>query len=59
MEIRSIKAGDEEALWRVLEPTIRAGETYTLSRDMSREAALAYWTAPNHRVFVASFEGVT
>jgi RimJ/RimL family protein N-acetyltransferase len=58
LEIRSIKAGDEEALWRVLEPTIRAGETYTLSRDMSREAALAYWTAPNHRVFVASFEGV-
>lgn len=53
MRIRPAEASDEEAIWRVLEPMIRAGETYPLPRDMSREAALAYWRAPRHAVFVA------
>lgn len=40
-------------VWAILEPTIRAGETYTLPREMSRERALDYWFAPPHEVFVA------
>jgi ribosomal protein S18 acetylase RimI-like enzyme len=32
---------------------IRAGETYPLPRDMSRDDALAYWFSPGHDVFVA------
>ncbi|WP_029030125.1 GNAT family N-acetyltransferase [Salinarimonas rosea] len=47
---------DADALWRVLEPMIRAGETYTLDRDMSRADALAYWLAPGHATFVAEGE---
>ncbi len=31
---------------------IRAGETYTLPRDMGRDDALDYWFAPGHHVFV-------
>ena len=31
---------------------IRAGETYTLPRDLSREDALAYWFEPGHHVYV-------
>lgn len=54
MEIRPAAAADAAALWRILEPMIRAGETYTLPRDMTREAALAYWSAPEHAVFVAA-----
>src|SRR5207245_11253432 len=39
------------------EPTIRAGETYTLPREMDREQALAYWLSPDHAVFVAEEDG--
>jgi ribosomal protein S18 acetylase RimI-like enzyme len=42
-----------DSIWAILEPTIRAGETYTLPRDMSREDTLDYWFAPGHEVFVA------
>lgn len=55
--IRSATGADEAALWRILEPVIRAGETYPLPRDMSRDAALAYWRAPAHAVFVAEQGG--
>ncbi|WP_372421913.1 GNAT family N-acetyltransferase [Salinarimonas chemoclinalis] len=48
---------DADALWRVLEPMIRAGDTYTLERDMSRADALAYWLAPAHATFVAEGDG--
>jgi ribosomal protein S18 acetylase RimI-like enzyme len=41
----------------VLEPIVRAGETYALPRDWSREAVLAYWYVPGHEVFVAEDDG--
>jgi len=40
-----------------MEPMIRAGETYTLPRDMNKEAALAYWHSPEREVFVAEDRG--
>ena len=36
---------------------IAAGETYALERDMSREAALAYWLAADRETFVAEDGG--
>ncbi len=48
---------DDAAIWRVLEPIIRVGETYVLPRDMSRDAALAYWRSPGHAVFIAEDAG--
>jgi len=51
--IRPALASDSDALWSILEPVIRAGETYTLPRDMDRPSALAYWLSPSHTVFVA------
>jgi ribosomal protein S18 acetylase RimI-like enzyme len=53
MVIRPANSEDAESIWRILEPVIRAGETYPLPRDMSRSEALAYWLAPHHEVFVA------
>ena len=44
---------DADSLWAILEPTIRAGETYTLPREMPRPEALDYWFAPRHEVFLA------
>jgi ribosomal protein S18 acetylase RimI-like enzyme len=57
MQIRAARSEDDTALWAVLEPVIRAGETYTLPRGMTREAALAYWGAPGGDVFVAEADG--
>ena len=57
MLLRPAAAGDRAAVWAILEPIIRAGETYRLAPDMTREEALAYWFAPEHEVFVAENEG--
>jgi len=53
LRIRGAAASDANAIWEILEPTIRAGETYTLPRDMTREEVLAYWFSFGHEVFVA------
>ncbi len=53
MIIGTAGSEDKEAIWRILEPIIRAAETYPLPRDLEREAALAYWLAPQHEVFIA------
>jgi ribosomal protein S18 acetylase RimI-like enzyme len=51
--IRAAEARDHDDIWSILEPVIRAGETYTLPSDFSREQALAYWFSHGHEVFVA------
>jgi L-amino acid N-acyltransferase YncA len=53
MLIRPATLADADAIWSILMPVIRAGETYTLAADMTREDALAYWMSPRHEVFVA------
>src|SRR6266436_9517459 len=54
MQIRPTALPDDaDSVWAILEPTIRAGETYTLPREMPRAEALDYWFAPQHAVFVA------
>lgn len=55
--IRGTRPEDADAIWAVLEPVIRAGETYTLERDLSREDALAYWMNPVQSCFVAEVDG--
>ncbi len=57
MLIRPVTDADNDALWRILEPTFRAGETYPIPRDISGADALAYWRSPNHEVFVAERDG--
>ena len=55
--IRDARDGDDAAIWRILEPIIRDGSTYTLPPTMCEQAALQYWRAPTHEVFVAESEG--
>ncbi len=57
MLIRPAAPGDEAAIWSVIGPTIRAGETYALDRDLTEADALAYWLAPDKEAFVAEAEG--
>jgi L-amino acid N-acyltransferase YncA len=57
LAIREAGHEDRDGVWAILEPVIRAGETYTLARDLPKEKALAYWLAEGHEVFVAIDEG--
>lgn len=57
MRIRAATDEDRPAIWSIIGPTIRAGETYTLPSDMTREDALAYWMGADHDSFVAEDDG--
>jgi ribosomal protein S18 acetylase RimI-like enzyme len=57
MQVRPARPSDDGAIWEIIGPIIRAGETYALPRDMSRADALSYWKSPAHEVFVAEQSG--
>ncbi|MGP6089084.1 GNAT family N-acetyltransferase [Antarctobacter jejuensis] len=57
MIIRKAGGADHDAVWAMLEPVFRAGDTYTIDPDIPREAALGYWLGPERRVFVAEDGG--
>ncbi len=58
LTIRPAEALDSDAIWSILEPVIRSGETYTLPTEMSRNDALAYWYSDGHETFVAEEDGL-
>ena len=43
MRIRPADERDDMAIWRVIEPAIRAAETLMLPEEMSESQALGYW----------------
>jgi ribosomal protein S18 acetylase RimI-like enzyme len=55
MQIRpaTATATDTDAVWSILEPIVRAGETYALPRDLSRADVLGWWHAAGNEVFIA------
>ena len=57
IRIRPASADDRPAIWAILEPVIRAGETYSLDRDMSEGDVLAYWFGTDKETFVAEDDG--
>jgi ribosomal protein S18 acetylase RimI-like enzyme len=57
MLIRPATETDHDAIWAIMEPVLRAGETYCKPRDWTREEALTFWFAQPHQVFVAEHEG--
>lgn len=57
MKIRRATQDDAPAIWRIIGPTIRAGETYALDSDMSEADALAYWLGNDRDTFVAELDG--
>jgi ribosomal protein S18 acetylase RimI-like enzyme len=52
LAIHPATESDRDAIWEILEPVIREGETYTLPRDMSKQQALEYWFAADKETFV-------
>jgi L-amino acid N-acyltransferase YncA len=57
MEIRLARNDDRDAIWHILEPTIRAGETYALPRDLSEADSISYWMGADRETFVAEEDG--
>jgi ribosomal protein S18 acetylase RimI-like enzyme len=57
VNIHAAATADDDGIWAILEPIIRAGDAYALPRDWSRETTLAYWHAADHEVFVAEDDG--
>jgi ribosomal protein S18 acetylase RimI-like enzyme len=51
--IRPAEARDDEAIWSILEPILRDGETYALPRDWTRVETLGFWLGGSHTAFVA------
>jgi ribosomal protein S18 acetylase RimI-like enzyme len=58
MLIRPAHSEDAGAIWSIIGPIIRAGETYALDPDMNEDEALAYWLGPDKETFVAEEDGV-
>lgn len=57
MLIRPARPEDAPAIWSIIGPTIRAGETYALDRRLSESDALAYWLGADRETFVAEADG--
>lgn len=55
--IRKAKKQDRAAVWAILKPIFRAGETYAVDPDISEANAVAYWCGGNHTAFVAEQAG--
>jgi GNAT superfamily N-acetyltransferase len=58
IDIRPVTPADAPTLWSILEPVLRAGETYTLPRDITEHDAIRYWCAPGNRTFLAEENGI-
>lgn len=50
--IRPAAPADWPGIWAVMEPVIRAGDTYTYDPDMTEAAARSVWTDPALALFV-------
>jgi len=55
--IRPAREDDFAVLWPILRAVIRAGETYAIDRDITREAAFDLWMKTPHATYVAERDG--
>jgi ribosomal protein S18 acetylase RimI-like enzyme len=51
--IRLYKESDWPAVWQILEPVFRAGETYAFPRDISEKKAYKSWISTPKETYVA------
>ncbi len=57
LRIRPYAETDADDLWEILHAVFAAGDTYAYPTDVSREEALAGWTSPPARAWVAERGG--
>lgn len=58
MIIRLASNEDRPVIWSIIEPVIRAGETYAIDPKIGRGDALDYWLGPDKTTFVAEKDGM-
>lgn len=51
--LRPVNDADHPALWSMLEPVFRAGDTYAIDPGISRADALHWWCGGAHRAYLA------
>ncbi|MFN8348972.1 MAG: N-acetyltransferase [Spirosomataceae bacterium] len=59
LTIRQAQFSDQEAVWEIIAPVIRAGDTYMHAPDSSREKMLTLWFNTDKYTYVAEWEGKT
>jgi ribosomal protein S18 acetylase RimI-like enzyme len=52
LTVRAAKDADREAIWSIIEPVIRAGDSYAIDKDITKEDALRYWLGSERQTFV-------
>ena len=57
VKIRAATGNDRDAIWKIFQTTIAAGDAFVFDANMSREKALGYWCAAEAATFVAEQEG--
>lgn len=57
--IRPFEQSDWPATWQVIEPVLRAGETYSFDRDIAEEDAYRAWITAPAATFVAEGDAGT
>lgn len=58
MKIRAATSADWPAIWALLEPVFRSGETYAVDRDISGPAARTLWLDAPAGTFVAEDDDI-
>lgn len=53
IDIRPAERADADAVWAIIEPVVRPGDTYAIPQDIDRDRALALWLDPAVATFVA------
>jgi L-amino acid N-acyltransferase YncA len=57
LRIRSTAETDRDAIWKIFDEIVAAGDTYALDPNMSRAEALAYWFRADTHTYVAEKDG--
>jgi|TARA_B110000977_G_scaffold200333_1_gene290449 ribosomal protein S18 acetylase RimI-like enzyme len=53
MQIRTATRSDADAVWHLLQPVFRAGDTYAVDPEISKDSALSYWMDDPAACYVA------
>src|SRR3954470_12720881 len=54
--IRRATTADHDAIWKIFHGVVKAGDTYTIDPNISRDDALAYWFAKDAHTYVAELD---
>jgi ribosomal protein S18 acetylase RimI-like enzyme len=57
LTIRKACEQDKAAVWRIIQPVLAAGETYTFDPETPESEMVAFWFSPEKHVYVADDGG--